>query len=842
MKTAETHWMPLCLLLALAALASPAQKITSPEEHLGRQLGTDFQLADWEQVSSWYRRLGEESPRVITRQIGTTTEGRDFLISIISSPENLENLEAIQQYAAIIADPRGHSDEAKREAVEKGKVILLVSPQMHSTETAGTEAAMKFVHALATSEEAPWTLARENLVVAVFACTNPDGLDHVVQWYREHVGTPFEASGMLKLYQLYTGHDNNRDWFMLTQAETRIVTEQLYTVWRPQVYWDMHQQASNRERMFVPPYRDPLNPNLDPAIVAGVNLIGMRAQLDMTREGLTGVASGVKYENWAGVGNRGAPARHNMVAILTELASANIASPVFQKRADLKPVFGQTHAASNQHVNPWPGGWWRIGDIIKYELAFGRSLLGTINREPRLWLSNALEANQRAIEKGRSEGVRGWVIPADERDVSAVRRIIDALIGTGVEIHVGEGELKLDGRTYPTGSIVIRRDQPWGAHVKDLFEVQRYPKGYEPYDVAGWTLPLLMGVRRVEVMQGLDDVRLKRVEASDGATAGFAGDARVKNAGDGAFSSADSASWTTLARLLGEKKAVAFEMRGDHAGLFIPADAQAQTAANGRLLSRLPRIGIYSPWSGSMDEGWLRWVFDTWKIPYATVRNEQLRAGKLADFIDVLIVPDISASTLDAGRAAGSVHEEYSGGLAPEGSVAVGDFVRGGGTLITLGSASKWAIDLFELPLIDATRTAGARSTTVPSTSRAAGDEQTFACPGSVLRGVPQAHDLTVGLPESLPLMFSSSAAWRTSSKAGDAKLTTMLRYANRELLLSGYINRPEVIAGESAWVRAGVEKGRVHLFAFQPHYRSWSQGCFQLIFRAALIDGQPTQ
>jgi len=278
--------------------------VTSPEQHLGRPLGTDFQLADWNEVGSWYRRLGEESPHVLTRRIGATTEGRDFLLTIISSAANLERLDEIRRYAAILADPRGYSEPMKREAVERGRVVLLISPQMHSTETGGTEAVMKLAYTLATSNDEPWVSARDNVVVGLFPCTNPDGLDHVVGWYREQVGTPFEASGMLRLYQHYTGHDNNRDWFMLTQAETRLVTEQLYRVWRPQVYWDLHQQASNRERLFVPPYRDPLNPNLDPAIISGITAgPGARWSTDFstgTQSGLCPRGRTPDYSGWDG--------------------------------------------------------------------------------------------------------------------------------------------------------------------------------------------------------------------------------------------------------------------------------------------------------------------------------------------------------------------------------------------------------------------------------------------------------------------------------------------------------------------------------------------------------------
>src|SRR5690606_12913249 len=199
-------------------------------------------------------------------------------------PENLANLDQIKENARTLADPRGKTPQELEQAVRNAKPIVFVSCQMHSTETAGSQFSMELAHTLATSEEDPWKSARENLVVVIFT-TNPDGVDHVTQWYRQHVGTPFEASGLLKLYQLYTGHDNNRDWFMLTQDETKIVSQLLYKEWFPTIYWDVHQQGSTGERMFVPPYRDPLNPNLDPGIITGIDAIGSRALMDLTRAG-----------------------------------------------------------------------------------------------------------------------------------------------------------------------------------------------------------------------------------------------------------------------------------------------------------------------------------------------------------------------------------------------------------------------------------------------------------------------------------------------------------------------------------------------------------------------------
>jgi hypothetical protein len=794
------------LLLALLASCAAAQAVTPPAVHLGRPVGGDNTLADWNEVASYWRRLAEESPCVEVERIGETTEGRDFLMATIASEENLERLDEIKRLSARIADPRGASAAQKEEALARGVPILMISLAMHSTETAGTQFGMELGYLLATSDEEPWRSARQGLVVNVIPCTNPDGLDHVVEWYRQTVGTPHEASGLLKLYQYYAGHDNNRDWFMLTQNETRIVTEQLYRVWRPQVYWDVHQQGQSAERMFLPPFRDPLNPNLDPAILAGIGTLGSRALFDMTREGLTGLSTGVRYDMWWNGGNRNVPVRHNIIGLLTEAASVNVASPIFLPRADLRGPAGlDGYRPSNQFPAPWPGGWWRLRDIIDYELAFVRSILGSLLREPRVWLAGALEAAERAIESGASGAPSAWILPSDNADPGAVRRLVDVLLRTGVEIDVADGALEADGRSYPAGSIVIRRAQPYGAHVKDLFEVQRYPEGDPPYDVAGWTLPYLLGVHRVEVMGGPLATSTRRVTSPLEAIAAFEGAPE-----EGAFTESDT--WPAVFDRLARGERV------DHAnGRFGASGAGA--------LERLPLVGVYAPWSGSMDEGWLRWVLDTNGLEYVQVRNEMLRAGKLAQFLDCLILPSIAARSLDEGRAEGSVPDPFAGGLAPEGAVAIEEFVRSGGTLIAIERACPWAIELLGLPLVDVTQGEAARD---------------FSCPGSVLRAIPaessEPAGLTAALPRSLALFFSGSLAWKIEQDDAE-RVDVLLRYAPTRTLLSGWLRRGEVIADQAAWVRAKHGAGRVHLFGFSPHYRGWSQATFPLLFRAVLFD-----
>ena len=835
----------LLLACALAGQVT-AQPVTTPSEHLGRPAGVDFELADWSEVSGYFHRLARESPNVETSRIGTTTEGRSFLLSVISSPENLADLDRIRALSHIIADPRGHSDARIDEAVRDGKVILLISCAMHATEAAGPQFAMEFAYALATSDDEPWREARENMVVAIFPTLNPDGLDHVVNWYRETVGTPYEASRLLKLYQYYAGHDNNRDWFMLTQIETRIVTEQLYSVWRPQVYWDVHQQGSRRERFFVPPFRDPLNPNLDPAVISGIDALGSRALLDLTRQGLSGISTGVSYDMWWNGGNRNVPVRHNIIGLLTEAASVRIATPIFLPKSELVAPRGLgEYVPSNRFPDPWPGGWWRLRDIIDYELAFGRSLVGSLSREPQFWLRTALEASRRVIKRGTEGAPIAWLIPSDNRDPAAVRRLVEVLLLGGVEIDAADGPIEADGRTYPAGTLVIRRDQPYGSHVKDLFEVQRYPAGEPPYDVAGWTLPFLLGIRRVEVMADLvTDGSLSRVRAPDDAMGGFAGDPRVPRGSETVLSSADSSTWSRIARGLAENQPYTFFTEGERAGLFAAGtmepdenddddddDDDDTTIA----VTAMPRVGIYSPWEGNMDEGWLRYVLDTFDMPFVTVRNEMLRAGQLGDFLDVLIFPHSSPGRLDRGRAPGSVPDRYVGGLAPEGAIAVEEFVRRGGRLITIGASCRWAVELFRLPLIDVTREP---------------DAEGFSCPGSVLRSIPMttrtANALTAGLPDSISLFFSRGCgAWRPMTEkelkdadlVNDGTIDTLLRYAPTRVLMSGWIKEPQVIERQGAWLRVAHGDGRIHLFGFRPQYRGWTQATFALLFRAILLN-----
>jgi hypothetical protein len=835
------HTLLICVLSV--AICPPLQaQAPSPEDWLERAPGTDFELADWSTIGGWFDRISEDLETARTIQVGTSTLGRPFRICVISSAENLNRLARIKALSRAIADPRNLSDAAAEAVLEEAVPILFVSCNMHSTEIAAAEMSMTLAWNLATSQEEPWASARREVVTVIIPTMNPDGLDRVVSWYRKIVGTPYENASLPELYQLYAGHDNNRDWFALSLEETRIVTRLLYTEWFPTVYWDVHQQGSRTARLFVPPFRDPLNPNLHPVTIAGIGALGSRAMLDLTSWGYTGISTGVTYDMWWNGGNRNVPVRHNIIGLLSEAASANLASPIWIAPSSLSAPGGieTGYAPSNRFPAPWPGGWWRVGDIHRYEIALAESLLASIAREPRTWLRNSLRVARDVVRKGREEAPRGWLIPPRQQDPDALHRFLEILLAQGLEVSEATNSFEADGRPYPSGTLVLHREQPYGTFLKDLFEVQRYPDGPAPYDVAGWTLPLLFGLRRIEV---LEKITVATEPVTDVETLV-------------ARHSPSQADQPELLKIPGEKEAIPVKKisstdtsrikdllsaRADGHRVFCTKDGnwavelrsvEEKDEANLRESKiygfELPpgRIGVYAPWSASMDEGWLRWVLDHYQIPYRRVRNEQIRAGELSEIIDVLVIPDISARTIRNGRSKGSVFPELTGGLAPEGVIAIEEFVRGGGRLICTGRSSTFAIDLFDLPLEPANPSSG---------------EVRFKCPGSILRTIPhRSTQWTAGLPDSISIFFSRSLAWRmkevdpeANSEVGPIK--SLLSFPVQSILLSGWVENPEVIAGATAWVTAKVGEGRIHLFGFRPHYRSWTHGNFGLLLRSIL-------
>ena len=493
------------LLLALLQTAEPPIR---PSAALGFEPGTDSMLADWKQVSGYMNSLAQQSRYLRVDTLGRTTEGRPFLLMTITSPANQGRLADIKRAQGLLADPRHLTDTALQEIRNTQPAVILISNNIHSTEVASSQMGMLLAYRLAT--DAALRPLLDSVVVLMIPSMNPDGLDTVVSWYRRYKGTRYEGGPLPWLYHKYIGHDNNRDWFMLTQVETRLVTRMLYKEWFPEIVYDVHQMGSNGVRLFVPPFQDPVNPNLDPAIVAGINLVGAQMAAALYDAGMTGIAHQQTYDLWWHGGFRSTPTRHNMIGILTEAASTRLGSPITLSLDSVRqPVRGVNYP------EPWPGGTWHLGDIVRYELITSQALVRLAARDRVTVIDRFVAVGRRQVEAGLAGNPFAYVLPpaSEQRDPQAWATLANVLAAGGVELYRSADAFTADGRRYAAGSLVVPMAQPYRAHAKDLLEVQHYTPVNDrpPYDVAGWTIPLTMGVR-ADVVNGPFTANLVRVD------------------------------------------------------------------------------------------------------------------------------------------------------------------------------------------------------------------------------------------------------------------------------------------------------------------------------------------
>lgn len=848
------------MLAVLAACApttvgTPADTMTplgatvpSPEQLLGFRVGTDGRLAEWSEITNYFERLAAASPRVRLEQIGESVEGRPMVMAVISSPANIARIDEIRGTQARLADPRGLTATEIQRLVATQPAVAFIGASLHGNEIMATQMAMELAHELVT--DAALTRALDDVVVLLVPGMNPDGLDITRDWWLRTRGTAAEGAPMPWLYHHYTGHDNNRDFFMITQPETRAVSRVLYEEWFPQVVWDVHQMGNRGARFFIPPFADPLNPNLDPLIVRMTNLVGIQMAADLTAAGKTGVSHQQTFDLWWHGGGRTVPARHNMVGILSEAASANYGDPIEQDPASLRqPELG------SMFPEPWAGGWWRPRDIVEYELVAGRSLVQLMSRQREPFIRNWLAVTERQIKQGAEGGPFAYILPAKQRDGFAAAELLRVLQRGGAEVHRARAGFTAGGEQYAAGTHVVLLAQPFRTHIKDLLEVQSYPDRRlypdgppaPPYDLAGWTLPLQMGVELRTIAAPFPTGALVLVDSvvTQAATVtGGSGSAVALDAGS-------TAAYRALFEVLRDGGAVNFAPTAFSAGgqswpagtpvaSGIPdlTERAARWASSwGVAAARLEappagsstvaglRVALYKPWTASMDEGWTRWLFEQWGVPFDTVGNPEIRAGGLGERYDVIVVPAISYRQLMDGYGA-RAHPDYAGGVGKNGAAALKRFVEGGGTLVLLDSSLEFAIRELGVPVRDIN-------------ADQSGDEASrWYAPGSLLQVEwEQAHPLAAGMPATGAVFYARSPVLEV--EPGAEGVTVVARYpAADEILLSGYAQHTEKIAGKAALVEARVGSGRVVMFGFRPQHRAQPYQTFKPLFNALLRTG----
>ncbi len=813
----------LALLFLLASSPAVAREVPTPASVLGFTPGDDRKLADWSQITAYFRRLDASSERVRVDEVGTTTEGRPFLIVTLTSESNMQRLEEIRRDNLRLADPRGLSDAEAEALVARGKTIVAANYAIHSTEVAGFLTPLLFAHRLAASDEPDVLEMLDRTVLLLVPSHNPDGTDIVTAWYRKTLGTPFEGKSPPVLYQKYTGHDNNRDWYMFTQQESLLTVRHLYDRWRPQVVLDVHEMGEKEARTFLPPYTDPWEPNVDPALRTAVAAVGMDVAARLDAEGKAGVVVQALYDAWTPA--RAYPHTHGGVRVLSETASVRLASPVDVRFEELERGTGyDPKVASWNFPRPWPGGAWRLRDIVDIQLAVSWAVLGHAARNRDFWLRTFLGVNRRA--SARREPF-AFVLPTEQRDPLATARLLRVLRDGGVEVQRSRAPFDAGGRRYEAGAYVVLMQQPWSAFAKMLLERQRYPdrRRYpggppiRPYDVTAHTLPLLLGVSAqavgppftadLEPVSEAAPVPGRLVGAGplfafDHGNAGLVALGRLVQGGVPArwalqpFTS-DGHSFPAGTLL------VPASARGH----LLPLTRELGLVAHGvaasppSLLLRKPRVGLYASWVPSMDEGWTRFVFEKEAgLVYVTLHDADVRAGRLRERFDAIVLPDQAPATILNGHAPGSMPEEYTGGLGKAGVEALRTFVEAGGTLVTLDSASLFAIEQLRLPVANGLATL---------------DSASFYCPGAILETAAEPSPLTHGLDRTVPVWFESSPAFDVTGG------TAVLRYEGEDPLLSGWLLGGAHLRGRAALVDVPLGRGRVVLFGFRPQYRAQS-------------------
>ena len=832
------------MVLAVFAGASVLvqAQIPHPRETFGHEVGADYKLADYDQMLEYYDKLAESTDRVQMVDIGKSVMGRPIKLFFISSEENMKQLEKWREISEKLS--RAEITEAEaRQMAKDGKAIVWFDGGMHATERAHAQMTSELMWRVASEESEEMQNIRENVITLVVPVINPDGLDIVVDWYRKTLGTPYESSSPPILYQKYVGHDNNRDWFMNNMPETKAVTTVLYHQWYPQIVHNHHQTAPRWAMIFIPPFRSPVNQKIHPAVTTGVNLVGTAMANRFAQKKMPGAIATTSYSMFWNGGMRTAPYYHNQIGILTETAQPSPTPTEYDP--ERMPEFVGGKAANSTEIFypfPWKGGTLHFRSAIDYMLEASMAVLDLAAEKKDEFLYGIYSMGRDAIEEKGS--AFAYVIPKDQWNPSEAMNLTNILMQGGIEAHKATSDFTVNGKTYAAGSIIMYGAQAFRPFLADLMEEQVYPDQFQypggpptpPYDLAGWTLPMQMGVEvdrvTTQFTASTDEITEKLVPnpglVAGNARYGYAFSNR-DNLSAKAVNELQKAGYTVsvLGADEGELKAGSIVVRSKR-GL----DTQVQNLSkslglNFTGLSAKPsaelaelnpvKVGIYKSWQANMDEGWSRWMLEQFNFDLDTLHNEDIKTGNLSQY-SAIIFPSQNGRGIMQGNDSRRAPEKFAGGIGEEGVAALDTYAKSGGSIIFFDEASNFAIEQFKLPV-----------TNVLSGLRT----NDFFIPGSLIRTkIDTSKPLAFGMMDEVAASFDNSGAFKVEE--GAQGIEEIARYADKDLLMSGWaLGEDEHLAGTSAMLNAQYGGGNLVLFGFKPQFRGQPRGTYKLIFNA---------
>jgi len=870
-------FLAVVVLTVVAAAPLRAETPPTPDAFFGFTPGSDRNLFDYEQLLAYLDKLAAASPRLELREVGRSPLDRPMAVLFMSSPDNIARLDQLRELNRTLALDPEIPDARRDELIRDGKVFVMETLSMHSTEVAPTQSLPLFAYEIATTQD-PAVLAQlDGVVLMVVPNHNPDGMDMVVEHYRKYRGTKYEGSSLPRVYHRYVGHDNNRDFVSLTQADTRVISRLFSTEWYPQVLVEKHQMGSTGPRYFVPVNHDPIAENIDEGLWNWMAVFGADLQRDMTADGHQGVASHWLFDNyWPG--STETSLWKGVISFLTEAASCKVATPVYVEPTELQ-VRGKGLAEYKKSVNmpdPWPGGWWHLGDIVAYELSSMRSVLATAaaNRAAILRFRNDL--CRKEVAKGRTEPPFAYVLPAHQRDRGALPALVALLEQHGVTVDRLTRDVVVDGRALSAGDVVVPLAQPYRAFVKEVMERQVYPVRHytpggeiiKPYDVTSWSLPLhwdldcfSVDVRSADLESDLEPVTSATLRGPaptlpDGPYWGLA----YPSSDNASFAAAFAAfkagisvvrTQSEVGTPAGTLPAGSFLLRADektaaHLGevvhaVSVPPLVLTEAPDVATRAVRAPRIALVETWTHDMNAGWTRYVLDTYGVGYTVVHPADIASLDLAKTFDVVVFPGSGSDLLVKGeRKRGDRYfpsdlpPEFRKGMGDKGLVNLGAFVEGGGVVVAWGQSVGLFTDGLKVKVDDST-TDTERLPVADATDAA--KKAGLYVPGSLLEvRVADENPLTWGLPDRFGVFSRGEPVLRTSIPVLDADRRVVLVYPENHVLLSGYIEGESAIEDTPAmvWVRKG--KGQLALAAFAPQFRASTPGAFPLLFNALLL------
>lgn len=812
--------LPLCLV---------ATEIPSPESFLGFRPGDDYQLANYETIMAYFRQLDRLSDNVQMEELGLTTERRPLYLIKISARQNLQSSRQLITNLARLADPQTLRDEEAESLLRQMPVIVSINCSIHPREIGASQMAMELAYQLASREDDEIQSILRQVVLLLIPAHNPDGLDTVVEWYNTSRNSIAEVP-LLKLDHPVCGHDINRDWFILSQPETRLTVEKVYNVWRPNIVFDLHQMAGTGARMFLPPFVDPHDPYMDPILQAELTALGSAMGMEMTARGLAGIVHNIYFDPFS-------PARsyiyyHAGIRVLGEIASARVASPIMVSPAELQATadYHPSRRSWRQPL-PWRGGRWALSDIVNYGLEASMALLRHAAANRLTWVRNSRLVLQKAVSDSTPQIF--YLVPEKQHDRYAAYEMLSLLKTGMVRLFRCTEPITVQGTVVAPPIYVIPSRQPYGAYAQTLLEKTDYRQlpGAEvaPYDVTTHHLPSLFGVETlryrgeipnlsaVEVLE--EPFSRKPAAAGAGILLDYRSNQAVKvltqalKRGLPAFWLKDSTrtqEGETLppGALFIRDTATAWIDRY-HVDQYQPLFRGSERAYKLRPV----RVGLYSGAAPDIDLGWSLFLLEEFGFAAITLNSSEIKKDNLCKNFDVIVFTDQSAERLQRLLIDPLDSERHSlDGLR--------HFVERGGTLLLLNRSCELVLGHWDLGIKNAVANLNASE---------------FFVPGSLLRlRVDTGHPLGYGLQQHLCGLVQNSPAFAVAPGLAES----VAIYAGGHILESGLLVGEKYLALQSAVVSAPLGSGRVVLMGLRPQFRAQSRATYKLFFNTLLLSG----